>query len=267
MKKLATYKNYQIAYQIEGKGATLVLLHGFGEDNRIWRKVYASLVNAYQVISIDTPGTGGSTLFKDSEASLEEYAKSFLQVLDQENIGQAVILGHSMGGYITLAFAELFPDRLKGFGLLHSTAFADSEEKKEVRSRGIQLMKEYGAFSFLKTTLPNLFAPENRQSSNTDLAEQIEWAEALDTDACIQYYAVMRERIDRSQILAQANVPILFILGLHDVAAPYNDLLQQVNLPAIAHVTLLHNTGHMGMLEEVEPFLQGIYNYMNSITK
>lgn len=267
MQKLASYKNYEIAYQIKGKGATLVLLHGFGEDNRIWRKVYPSLINKYQVITIDTPGTGGSTLFNDEDASLEEFARSFLQVLDDEKIDQAVVLGHSMGGYITLAFAELFPERLKGFGLLHSTAFADSEEKKVVRLRGIELMKAYGAFSFLKTTVPNLFAPENRQSSNKELAEQIEWAEVLDTKACTQYYGVMRERKDRTQVLAKAKVPVLFILGLHDIAAPYNDLLQQINLPAIAHVTLLQNSGHMGMLEEVEPFLQGIHHYMNSIAE
>lgn len=267
MKKLTTYKSYQIAYQIEGKGLTLVLLHGFGEDNRIWRNVYTSLVNAYQVITIDTPGTGGSTLFNENDASLEEYAKSLLHVLDHEKIDRAVIMGHSMGGYIALAFAELFKERLRGIGLLHSTAFADSEEKKDVRARGIELMKEYGAFSFLKTTLPNLFAPEHKSTAFKKLAEQIEWSKELSTEACIQYYMIMQQRADRTHILSSAHVPVLFILGIHDIAAPYCDLLKQVNLPAISHVTLLQNTGHMGMLEEVEPFLQGIHHYMNSIAE
>ena len=106
----------------------------------------------------DLPGAGKSDMIDDM--SMEGMAEMLKAIIDKEKISSFVLIGHSMGGYITLAFAEKYPQYLIKFGLFHSTAYADNEEKKAIRRKGIDFIKEHGAFEFLKNTTPNLFSPD-----------------------------------------------------------------------------------------------------------
>jgi pimeloyl-ACP methyl ester carboxylesterase len=159
------------------------------------------------------------------------------------------MLGHSMGGYITLAFAEKYPGKLKAFGLINSTAFADSEEKKQTRQRAIDTIGQYGAFSFLKTTIPSLFGGQFKQ-------EHPEKVEALTADdrsftkeALQQYYRAMMNRPDRRSLLEDNPLPVLFITATEDAPAPMNDILLQAGLPDKSYIHILKNVGHMSMWE------------------
>ena len=120
-------------YQVKGNGPVVMLVHGFGETAAIWDRIIQHLTGFSWIIP-DLPGSGRSGLIEDM--SMEGMAESLLDILDNENLSDCIMIGHSMGGYITLAFAEKYESRLRGIGLFHSTAYADSEEKKETRRRG-----------------------------------------------------------------------------------------------------------------------------------
>lgn len=251
MQQTFEFGGSKIHYLDTGKGNTIVLLHGFGEDSQIWNRQIAFLSKNYRLIVPDLPGSGNSSMLNTPD-TIEAYAAAIEALLQQLSVNKCIMLGHSMGGYITLAFAEAYPERLLGWGLIHSTAFADSEEKKLNRQRGIELMQQYGAYAFLRNTIPNLFAESFKKQEPKVLDQLIESAKAFTAEACCAYYKAMQLRPDRTQILSGSKTPVLFVLGTEDVAAPLNDLLQQVHLPPTAYIHILEHVGHMGMLEATD---------------
>jgi pimeloyl-ACP methyl ester carboxylesterase len=270
MEKVCKYKNGTIAYGMEGNGPVVMLIHGFGEDASIWNNQVQYLQSNYTVITPFIPGTGKSTLLQsenDNPIEIKDYAIALHAIVEAENITSLVMLGHSLGGYITLAFAEIYPSLLKGFGLVHSTAFADSEEKKANRLKGIRIMQDYGAFAFIKTTIPNLFGANFKAAFPEKVDLLIAQANVFNTTVCQQYYEAMRIRPDRTNVLKNAGCPVLFNIGTEDIAAPINDVLQQSHLPACSYVNILENVGHMGMLEATnqvneyfQEFLKAVYS-------
>lgn len=251
MQEVFEFDGSKIHYLDTGEGNTIVLLHGFGEDSQIWNKQVTQLQQDYRLIVPDLPGSGNSSMLSTPD-TIEAYATAIEALLIHLSVNKCIMLGHSMGGYITLAFAEAFPERLLGWGLIHSTAFADSEEKKMNRQRGIELMQQYGAYAFLRNTIPNLFAESFKKQEPDVLDELIESAKAFTAEACCAYYKAMKDRPDRTHVLSGNKKPVLFVLGTEDVAAPLNDLLQQVHLPSTAYIHILEGVGHMGMLEATE---------------
>jgi pimeloyl-ACP methyl ester carboxylesterase len=197
--------------------------------------------------------------------SIDDYAiciNNLIENILQKPQQKITILGHSMGGYITFAFAKLFPEKLDAFGLIHSTAFADSGEKKQARLRGIEMMKKYGSYAFLKNTIPNLFSNQFKQHHFKPVETLIENAESFTVTALEQYYVAMMNREDTTDVLKNATVPVLFIMGTEDVAAPLNDVLQQCHLPTQSHIHILENVGHMGMLEATNAVNSAINDFI-----
>jgi len=186
-----------------------------------------------------------------------ENEKSFLSESSEvlplgEDLGGAVLIGHSMGGYITLAFIEKYPGYLSAFGLFHSSAYADSEEKKATRRKGIDFINQHGAFKFLKTSIPNLFSPRTKEENPGLIDEQLAHLRNFSPAALVSYYEAMIQRPDRTGLLQKATVPVLFIMGKYDNAILLEDGLKQSHLPEKSYIHILHQAGHMGMLEEAE---------------
>jgi pimeloyl-ACP methyl ester carboxylesterase len=274
MQKTFTYQNASISYSIEGKGKPVVLLHGFGEDSRIWDQQVAFLKEHCLLIVPDLPGSGRSDLLKlkvepdpassiQHPVSIDDYADCIHSLLLHEGVSSCIMLGHSMGGYITLAFAEKYQSLLQGFGLVHSTAYADSEEKKQNREKGIALMEQYGAHSFLKTTTPNLFSKKFKEIHPEKVNELIESGKQFSKEALQQYYRAMMLRPDRIKALLSNRLPVLFVIGTEDVAAPLEDVIKQVSLPDISYIYVLQDTGHMGMWEAPEKLNQQLLFFIN----
>jgi pimeloyl-ACP methyl ester carboxylesterase len=226
-------------YRDEGSGLPVVLLHGFAEDHTIWDTQVAHLRAQYRLIIPDLP-----------PASIESMAESALTILNHENIDQCVLIGHSMGGYITLAFAEKYPDRLKAFGLFHSTAYPDSEEKKAARRKSNDFIRTNGSAPFIRQSIPNLFAADTRATRPDLIETMIDRYSGLSPDSLIAWYEAMIRRPDRTTVLKDATTPVLFIIGKEDQAIPPEHTLQQSHLPSLSHIHILHHSGHMGMLEE-----------------
>lgn len=240
----------ELHYKIYGSGQPVLLIHGFGEDSTVWDKQIDFLKDKYKLIVPDLPGTGASPLLQKEDATISDYAELIKQLLDNEKIEKITMIGHSMGGYITLAFAEKYPDILTAFGLVHSGAFADDEEKKATRRKGIKFIRENGAEAFLKTTTPGLFY--DPEKSKADIDATIQKGKSSSADALVQYYEAMISRPDRTNVLKSFSGPILFIIGEHDKAIPFAQSMKLCHLPALAHIHILRNSAHMGMLEETE---------------
>ena len=155
-----------------------------------------------------------------------------------------------MGGYITLAFAEKYPELLRAFGLFHSSAFADTEEKKETRRKGIAFIKQHGGGKFIEQATPNLFSDNTKQKSPEMVSDLVKKYTNFSGKSLVSYYDAMISRPDRTNILKKFDGPILFIMGQHDNAIPLKDILLQCHLPRVSYIQLLADSGHMGMLEE-----------------
>lgn len=264
MIKTLDYKNKRITYYLQGQGQPVLLIHGFGEDGDIWKDQAEVLEKSFLLIIPDLPGSGFST-YNELLETMEDFADSMADLLVHEKIEDVIVLGHSMGGYIMLAMKEKYPILIKAFGLVHSTAFADSEEKKEVRRKGIKAIEEYGGFAFLKTTIPNLFSAPFKKQFPERVNELIERGNNFSDKALQQYYRAMMMRKERKAILQDSEAPVLFVIGTEDAAIPMQDILQQVSLPGTAFIHILENTGHMGMWESTTKLNNILSDYLNSV--
>jgi len=249
-KKEIEINGKRILYTAYGNGKPVMFVHGVGALGIVWKNQVEALKDKFRLIIVDIPGSHDSELLEDM--SMEGMAESLKAILDKEKIGKCCIIGHSMGGYITLAFAEKYPERLSSFGLFHSTAFPDTEEKKVTRRKGIDFIREHGAFEFLKTSTPNLFSPHTNERSPELVNDFIQSLAGFKSEPLIAYYEAMIHRPDRIAVLKNSNVPVLFVMGEHDVAAPMQDVLKQCHLPSRSFIHILHQSGHLGMLEQPE---------------
>ena len=251
-----TYKNTKIAFSDTGKGNTVVLLHGFLENSTMWNYLAPVLALKNRVVCIDLLGHGQTDCLGYVH-TMEDMADAVHQVLTELKIRKAVFVGHSMGGYVALAFAELYPEFMKGLVLLNSTSRADSEERIANRTRAIKAVKQ-NYVAAVRMSIVNLFSEENREK----LIDQIEWVreEALQTplQGIIAAQEGMKLRKDREVILHFAPYPIMLILGKKDPVLNYDENLEQIEGTNVKLVTF--NDGHMSHLEnqtELEKVLVG----------
>ena len=257
-------ENKKVFFRLIGEGPVVVFLHGFGEDGNIWKQQWKD-IKGYRLIIPDLPGSGKSEMIGDM--SMEGLCVCVQTILHAENVTDCIMIGHSMGGYITLAFADKFTSVLNGFGLVHSTSYADNEEKKDTRKKGIDFISENGSAAFLKTAIPNLYAAVTKEKNPDLINEHIESAQSFSKAALTAYYQSMIKRPDRSSVLNKTRLPVLFILGKHDTTIPLHDGLQQSHLPMWSYVHILEESGHMGMTEEPEKVNSFITSYISSIYK
>lgn len=248
MQKEILFNGRSIFYRVFGSGKPVILVHGFGEDGEIWHNQVKYLQEKFQLIIPDLPGSGRSEIIDDM--SMEGMAEVILEIIKKENCTPCPVIGHSMGGYITLALAEKHPKALTTFGLFHSSAFADSDEKKSTRKKGIAFIHQYGAGEFLKTVTPNLFAPDSKNRIPEVIKDLVDQGNNFTPESIVSYYQAMMQRPDRTDVLRQTNVPVLFIMGKYDAAVPMEDSLKQCHLPEKSYIHILAQSGHMGMLEE-----------------
>ncbi len=246
--KTLLFRDKKIHYKVYGNGKPVLLLHGFAEDGNVWQLQADFLQGRFRVIVPDIPGSGQSQFI--AGANIDTYAEAIKEIFDAEQLKDVSLIGHSMGGYITLAFAEKYPGYLNGFGLFHSTAFADTDEKKQVRKKAIEFIREKGGYTFLKTSTPGLFTQQYRDEHAEKINALIESAKNFTDEALIQYYEAMMARPDRTHVLKNFNKPVLFIIGGQDTAVPFDSSMKQCHLPSISHVHILRQSAHMGLWEE-----------------
>lgn len=257
--KTLLYKNTKISYSDSGTGNAIVLLHGFLENKKMWKDYVAFFSEKYRVITIDLLGHGESDPLGYVH-EMEDNANVINEILEHLKIEKAIILGHSMGGYVGLAFAELYPQKIQKLVLLNSTSKEDSAEKKLNRTRAIKAVKQ-NYINFVSLAIANLFSENNR----TRLAEEIEKAktEALKTplQGIIASLEGMKIRKDREWLLEQNRFPVLLILGKKDPVLSYEESLSQAENTSVQLVSF--EDGHMSQIEnkeELKPVLLQFFN-------
>ncbi|WP_257144069.1 alpha/beta fold hydrolase [Bacillus sp. AFS002410] len=254
-------QNLTIAYKDQGKGKTIVLIHGFMGSHAYWEKVIPKLAENYRVIAIDLPGHGESTSIKE-EHSIEDYADVMKDLLDQLNISQITMFGHSLGGYVTLAFAERYERYLNGFSLIHSTAYPDSDEAKKGRMANVEKVKNEGVKNVVDGLIPKLFSPKNIQKNNSEIESAKEIGYKTSVEGTVKALISMKDRPDRNHILNDTNLPVLLLAGKDDQIIPTEKTFS-VKKENIKTATL-NSAGHMSMYESPEELVNEMKDYLNS---
>jgi pimeloyl-ACP methyl ester carboxylesterase len=264
MDKTIIVQGKNLFYRDQGEGMPVVLVHGFAEDGAVWEDVAPALSTTCRVLVPDLPGSGRSAL-PEGEVTMESLASVLALLLDAEGIDRCVFIGHSMGGYITLAFAERYPERVSAFGLFHSTAFADNEEKKKGRRKSIEFIREHGVAPFIRQSAPNLFAASTLEDRSVMVEAMIERYSTFSAESLMAYLEAMRNRPERISVLSSFPRPVLFIIGEQDQVIPVEQVLKQVHIPGISSVRILPGAGHMGMLEDAENGVAVIHVFLKFI--
>jgi pimeloyl-ACP methyl ester carboxylesterase len=249
-------------YRSFGEGPVLLLLHGFGEDGSVWSDQFEAFPG-YRLLVPDLPGSGGSE--KTDDMSMEGMAATVNNLLDHLGIHTCILIGHSMGGYISLAFGEKYGEKLSGFGLFHSTAYPDSEEKKAIRKKGMEFIEKNGGYEFLKTATPSLYSAVTKEQNPGIVEQQIEGSRNFSGSSLVTYYKSMMDRPDRTDMLTKTKLPVLFILGKWDTAVPVMEGLKLCTLPELSYIHVLQNSGHMGMREEPKLSNRFISEYLQNL--
>ena len=255
-----TLKHYnygidQFAYFDEGKGEqTILLLHGFGEDNTIWKNQIEFLSTHYRVIAPNLPGVHCKplVLHHSQSPNIRMYVVVLHDLMHHLNIDQYFIAGHSMGGYIGLSFADDYVNHVQGLLLLHSTTYEDNEAKKLSRMKVAEFIQEWGVSKYLETATPNLFGDAFKKTNPGVIQDTIESGLGISPEAMIQFVFAMRNRKAMTHLLQQSNLPIWMIAGDTDLAVPIQDSLEQIKLLPSTNSLLLKEVGHMGMLEATD---------------
>lgn len=253
----------EIKYQEYGQGKTIIFLHGFLESSAIWEDFAQELSAEYRIFTIDLPGHGGSGILAE-EHSMELMAEEVKNILEIEGVQKILLVGHSMGGYVSLAFAENYPEMLKGLILFHSQAAADSEETKNNRDRMIELV-ENDKISFIKNFIPELFSPDNRKILKKEIDVLIDTALKTPKEGIIAAIKGMKSRKDRTHVIKSPKFPLMFIAGKHDSRAPLDLILEQVDKSENAVVMIYEDCGHMGYLEARNETLEVIYDFASTV--
>lgn len=255
---LLAYRGIDIFYTDQGKGQAVVLLHGFLENSTMWERIRDALIKKNRVICIDLLGHGHSGCLGYVHA-MEEMADTIKAVLHHLKIRRSVMVGHSMGGYAALAFAEKQPDALKGLCLLNSTATGDSIEKQKNRDRAIQVVKQNHK-TFIRMSIPNLFRPKNRIIFSDAIKALKKEALKTPQQGIIAALEGMKMRNDREMLLHFSPYKKLLVIGKKDPVLDYDSLIKQTENTDVEIVEF--PDGHMSHIENYKDCLYELQRFI-----
>lgn len=264
MKKLIRFRGIDVSYWDQGQGRCMVLLHGYLESGAVWDSFMGLFPKGFRIIVPDLPGHGASGSWGRVH-SMDDLAAAVKAILDHEDINKVFLAGHSMGGYVAMAFADLFPTALSAYALVHSTPFADTDEKRENRDREISLVLCGKKRQIVLVNVPKAFATDNldKMSNQVNLLKAM--AMASPDDGVIALLNGMKERPDRTSVLQDPKVPLLLIGGMKDNYIPVEVFEKMLALAPHARILRLENSGHQGFMEEPEKVLEAMLAFSDSL--
>jgi pimeloyl-ACP methyl ester carboxylesterase len=229
---------------------TLVFLHGFAESREVWTDFTRPFPPGYRLLAPNLLGHG-TNLAAVPDFSMEAQARYLADYLTKHNCTEPVLLVcHSMGGYVALALAERYPDRVAGLALINSTAYPDTDEKRQNREKNISFVERHGIEKFMGSFVRPLFAPANRDRLPDALALLEDIGKATPPTTIAGALRGMAARPDRTAILRAAKFPVLLVAGKHDVAVPLADSVAQAALAPLGGALFLEGSGHQAYLEQ-----------------
>lgn len=257
---------HSIHFFDSGEGFPLVFLHGYCESNKIWENLSHELSDEYRVICPDLPGFGKSPL-PPSPFSLEQIGDQLIYWLKSIGIEQCIVAGHSLGGYITLEILRKYPDFVKSIVLFNSSAFADTEDKKENRNKLIAFINEYGVAPFLTTFVPSLFYPPTAQNFASEIKQITEDGLSIAPEAVTYYASAMRDRQDSMDLLKKYPEKILLLAGEHDQNVPLEKTRKMAKYLPENHVHIIPESAHMSLFEQSQLCYKAIRDFARKTIK
>ena len=258
------YKEGKIHYYDKGKGNAIVLIHGYLESAEIWDSLAAKLSKKFRILSVDLPGHGFSDIYEES-ISMEFIATIIMKLLDKLGLDKVFLTGHSLGGYVALAFLELYPERLTGYCLFHSHPFADSLEAIEKREREIKIVNSGKKDLMYPDNVNRMFADKNLNKFPEALLSSKNIASRIPAAGIIGVLKGMIKRPSRLSTMEEGKVPCLWVLGSMDNYVPCEAVQKKVKLPVNAEVVILKNSGHLGFVEEEERSVEVITKFVEKL--
>jgi pimeloyl-ACP methyl ester carboxylesterase len=258
-----TFRNKKLRYSDKGSGPVLVLVHGYLESSEVWDSFGTGLAGEFRVICPDLPGHGESGTHGEVH-TMEFLAESLLHLLDELQIEKAFIAGHSLGGYVTLAFLELYPERLSGYCLFHSHPHAYSLEAAEKRKAEIGIVERGDRKLIIPENIRNMYAPCNLESMSAAVRHSEDIAELTPAGGIAAVLRGMLLRPSRVWLIEEGRVPFLWILGEKDNYIAHTTVTQGISFPRDSQVIYLKNSGHMGFVEEEEEALKIFRGFLRS---
>ncbi|WP_225998897.1 alpha/beta fold hydrolase [Paenibacillus sp. BJ-4] len=253
-----------ICYAEQGKGEPIILLHGFCGSSSYWDEVVPLLSRSYRCIVPDLRGHGRSDAPLGAY-TIDQMADDVLKLQEQLDIPQAAWFGHSLGGYLTLSAVQRYAERLTAFGLIHSTAYADTEEGKEKRNKAVSTIQIEGITSFVDGLVPGLFAPDHVESMPGQLLKAKEIGYKTPPQGAVGTSLAMRERSDRRDVLSGSVLPALLVAGEQDHAVPPARTFT-TDRPGVTQVTI-PTAGHMSLFEAPELLANAILSFLEQNLK
>lgn len=263
-KKTADMGGWNVAYTDQGEGLPVVLLHGFCGSGAYWDEIVPLLESSCRVIVPDLRGHGASGSPNESY-SIEAMAGDVAKLIEGLGLGEnkPVVLGHSLGGYVALALAEKQADKLRAFGLVHSTAYPDDERGRAGREKSIQTIREQGLPAFLDGLIPRLFAPAHLESMPAAVSKAKEIGLGTSPEGAVRTLEAMRDRPDRNAVLWQTKLPVLLVAGVADQVISEErtfsvggENISQQRIEAAGHISMMEAPGQLAQI--IKSFISGL---------
>lgn len=248
------HKNTSIHFTSVGKGSVIVLLHGFLENSSMWNTIAKVLSEKNRIICIDLLGHGKTENYGYIH-TMEEQSEMVKAVLNHLHLRKYILIGHSMGGYVALAFSKLFPQNIKGLCLMNSTALPDSEEKKTNRDRAIKAVKQNHK-TFVRIAIPMLFSEENSTIFTSEIKQITNEALQISPQGIIASLEGMKIREDLTSIYKNSNFPIQMVIGKQDPALEYSSLINQTQNTKVQVIEF--PDGHMSHIENKDELIKSL---------
>ncbi|CAM1334437.1 alpha/beta hydrolase [Tenacibaculum aestuariivivum] len=259
MQKYIIYKNSKIAYSDIGKGSTIVLLHGFLENSTMWNFIAESLAKKNRVICIDLLGHGNSACIGYIH-TMTDMALAVKEVLKLLRLRKFYIVGHSMGGYVSLALAEKYPEQIKGICLLNSTAQADTLERKKIRVRACKVAQT-NYENLIKMGISNLFTETAKKHFFIEIEQVKKQALSISIQGYIGATEGMRLRENKEAVL-QKIAKRLFIASVSDTVLNFQSVVAESYRTKTPLCKL--DGGHMSYIEDTQSLLKYIKQFVAS---
>jgi pimeloyl-ACP methyl ester carboxylesterase len=240
-----TANRHRFAYREQGSGPVALFVHGFPLDSTMWLDQIADLSDIRRCVAPDLRGFGYSTPTTESDLSMDRHASDLLAILNELGIDRVDLVGFSMGGYIALAFAERHSNRLRSLSMVDSKSAPDSEEGREGRDAAAARVAADGR-SALAGDLVGALLDET--ASLWTQARFRTMVEATPTETIVAALKGMKERPDRTSVLAGLAVPVAVVVGEHDVPTPVSEA-DRMAKAAGGSLTVIPDAGHLAPIE------------------
>lgn len=255
----------RVGYDERGQGTPLVLIHGFPLNRMIWEAQWEGLSNVARVIAPDLRGFGESEMI-DAPTEVSTYADDVRELLDALGIHEpAVIAGHSMGGYVAMAYLRRYPQHVAGLVLTTTKATADTMEGKAGRDKNIGVAKEKGADAIAEGMLPKVFSPKTYESNPELVAQAKRIMQSASVPGIVGALSAMRDRPDSTGTLLEFSQPVLIVAGADDALMSAADQENMKQAARNSTLVTLPNAGHLAPMEQPEAYNNAVTEFLATL--